>query len=58
MEYKNEIKEEKDKKEKEKIDQQLFSNYSKDFSELLSLKDKQFYLLKSFNDFDTENKKK
>ena len=58
MEYENEIKEEKDKKEKEKIDQQLFSNYSKDFSELLSLKDKQFYLLKSFNDFDMENKKK
>ena len=58
MEYKNEIKEEKDKKEKEKIDQQLFSNYSKDFSELLSLKDKQFYLFKSFNDFDMENRKK
>lgn len=44
----NEINEVNEKNEKEEIDQKLFSNYSKNFSELLSEKERQFSLLKSF----------
>ena len=59
MEDKNQIKEINQGKEKkeEEIDQKLFSNYSKEFSELLSEKERQFSLLKSFYELDQYNLK-
>ena len=58
MEGKNEIEkgdEGNEKKEKEEIDQKLFSNYSKDFSVLLKEKDKQVELLNSYYELDKYN---
>ena len=54
MEDKNQIKEINQGKEKkaEEIDQKLFSNYSKEFSELLKEKNLQFKLLKHFYELD------
>ena len=54
MEDKNQIKEINQGKEKkeEEIDQKLFSNYSKEFSELLEEKNLQFKLLQHIYELD------